>query len=360
MYRDKKWTSETSNRKALVVAIWTGLLTLLLVSTGLAQEAETCGVCHQTIHKEWLLSRHAQASRAETFKQQLEAFGSLEFCGSCHAPASIWKQVDMIPPEEKAKYSEPTAETPLPAPVFKAVLNDSPPARGSMPDEGVTCTSCHYVEIARPEGTAEEAVGPYHSESGHGGIEVPLFRSYRLCGACHARPPADYVPPEGQVDDRFHHRRNIDFDFAFQRSDCSNCHMPRRSAALLELPGFKTPERLVGAHTFSGQRYEQLQDALEMTIESAGEWSFLSISNAKIGHPLRISATSTYELVVYRLGEGEPEEVSRLEFEGASELQLGQNDSIPIRLQMTHSGSIRVELYLSDGDQTLKVASKDF
>lgn len=314
-----------------------------------AQMARDCSVCHRSIHQDWLKSNHSKAWKSERFQSQLKQFGNNEFCGSCHAPASVWKQVDMVGSEE-----QPAS--------FQALLAKRAPWRNESPGDGVSCTSCHYIEVLRQRSKGSEFIGPYHSTAGHGGNEVADFRSFHICSACHGRPAEDYLPPSAPSSSGFHHLGAIDFDFDFERSNCPDCHMPARQEKLVQLKAFANlPERRVGEHSFSGKRYQQLATGLEFTLNREGGRTMLLISNARIGHPMRISPDTSYRIDLSRMKGEEAVETKPVDLSEAHTLTLGRTMRIPVPFENLAPGELQVDLFRKEGDLwQAKVFSKRF
>lgn len=319
------------------------ILALIIIGMGIAtrtlvaQRPQDCAVCHRSIHQDWLQSRHSKAWKSPTFQTQLKQFGNREFCGSCHAPEAVWKRVDMQPG---------LGETPT----FQALLANRATFRGEYAEDGVACSSCHFIEVIRPKQKGTDFIGPYHSTAGHGGTEVADFRSFRLCGACHGRPPADYQPGS-TARPGFHHSETRDFDFAFEKSDCAGCHMPARQETLVQLKAFKNlPERRVGEHTFAGKRYQQLDRGLELTLAKEGAATVLSITNAKIGHPLRISTDTSYRIDFSLMKGDEAVETRSVPLEQAESLRLGETLKLKVPFDNPAPGALQVEMYRKEGE----------
>lgn len=308
---------------------------LFLSAPAFAQDSESCGVCHRSVHKDWLQSRHSQSWKSEEFQAQMKRFGSTEFCGRCHAPQSIWQQVNLRP--EKALLSAPDPDSEPQE--YTPELRDVPEARSDGLDDGVNCNSCHFVEVLWPTGKSDEFLGPYHSEVGHGGKKASAFESFQFCGSCHGRAAADYRPEGASNLDGFHHLQTAPLAFAVGSSDCGRCHMPRREEKLVQLSVFKTaPLRKVGEHTFSGNRYEELAESLALSLETDQGGPVLVVRNDGVGHPPKTSADTGYRLVIRWRGQ-----TQTAELEGADRLQPGQSLHIPLDFD-PHGGSVEVEL----------------
>lgn len=309
------------------------LFTLCLTGVpGWAQDSsEGCSVCHRTHYKQWLQSPHALAWKSPEFQAQMKTFGSPEFCGRCHAPASIWRQVNMRPAEGETAPED-----------FVPELLKRPATAREVGDEGVNCASCHFIEVLWPWGDADETVGPYHTERGHQGRPAEAFESFRLCGTCHGRERSDYRPSGVSEGGGFYHNQNRAFEFAVGESDCTVCHMPASQAKLTQLSVFKNlPERTVREHTFIGNRYQKLADHVDFALQPDGA---LLITNRGVGHPIRVKLSTALVLEVTQIRDGRPVGETTLDFPIAPELGAGASRLIPLHLELEKGDSVRTEL----------------
>jgi len=92
---------------------------------------ETCAACHEEIHAEWIVTRHAQAFSSPIFQRDWSQLGSESSCLECHTTG----------------YD---------------------PGSGAYLFEGVTCESCH---------------GPF--QTGHPQAPMPVTPNADLCSRCH-------------------------------------------------------------------------------------------------------------------------------------------------------------------------------
>jgi hypothetical protein len=266
--------------------------TLLFGAPLLGQTSEACGVCHSRHLGEFKQSPHARAWTGETFQAQLASMGTADFCAGCHAPTSVWRELDTRAREDAEPSDQLETEAAgEPAPALAPV----PAARADTREDGVSCGSCHLVQVFSPAGRREDFVGPFHTAEGHGGVAVEEFQTHRMCGSCHGRETADYNPPGATPGADYHHAGAVAVSFSHGASDCWSCHMPRQTARLVQLRTYRDlPEREVGRHTFEGERYEGLGASLEF-VTSGGS---LRITNRGVGHPVRVRADTTYRLEV--------------------------------------------------------------
>jgi len=135
--------------------------------------AKTCGDCHIDIYKEWSQSAHARAFLSSDF-MVITQEGTLADCISCHAP-------------------EPE------------LTSESPVARIILPEDGVTCTTCHLVD-GKMLGPVEPtgAVHPHPIE-----VDENRFTQAAFCGRCH----------EGTY-------QQWEKTSVSPKQTCQQCHMP--------------------------------------------------------------------------------------------------------------------------------------
>ncbi|UCF37223.1 MAG: hypothetical protein JSU96_20960 [Acidobacteriota bacterium] len=309
----------------------------------LAQGAEACGVCHSSHMGQWKGSPHAMAWENERFQSQLAKYGNAEFCGRCHSPLSVWEEVDT---RFETKTYQEAVEQRAAAPVdYDPKLVERPAPREADVNEGVTCGSCHLIQVFSPAGKREDFVGPYHTEAGHTGRETAGFKTLRLCGACHGRDAGDYFPGGTDPGDEFHHSGNRAVTFANETANCSSCHMPRKEGRLVQLRSFKDlPRREVGEHYFAESLYESISDALSLELTGAGESAALSITNLKLGHPLQVCPETTYRLVLAPVEGKKVGEPVSLDLPQAADLGIDQNVTIPLPFSITNGKQLKVEL----------------
>jgi nitrate/TMAO reductase-like tetraheme cytochrome c subunit len=135
--------------------------------------AETCGECHIGIYKEWSQSAHARAFLSPDFMAITQG-GLFADCVSCHTPEP------QLSPE---------------APVARAIL----------PEDGVTCTTCHLADgkmlgPVQPTG----AVHPHPIE-----VAQNRFTEAAFCGRCHEETYRQWQKTS-----------------VSPRQTCQQCHMP--------------------------------------------------------------------------------------------------------------------------------------
>lgn len=141
---------------------------------------EACAPCHQDIHQEWQVTRHAQAFSSPIFQQNWEEIGSEFTCLSCHTTG----------------YD---------------------PATNDYAFEGVTCEACH---------------GPFQGD--HPNVPMPIKADHELCSTCHKTTTDEWQSSvHGQADiqcqschDPHAQRPKAENVTAL----CSNCHKERGSS----------------------------------------------------------------------------------------------------------------------------------
>ena len=192
--------------------------------------AEYCGSCHEGHYDEWRMSMHAYAMVDPVFQRlvelrQADLQGTEDrFCMQCHT--SIGTRGGEIQPG--FSFTE---------------LSDI-----SM--EGVTCESCHKVtELAR-DFNSGHVLDPGAPLQGPNGVEVAvhptqasdLLQSSAFCGGCH-----DVIEVSG-LDLERPYREWLESPAATEGQDCQSCHMPYTTRA----PADGRPEREVRQHLFVG------------------------------------------------------------------------------------------------------------
>lgn len=309
----------------------------ILGAEALAQDAQTCGVCHQTIHAQWLKSRHREAWTSTRFQAQMLQAGSAEFCGTCHIPQSIWLPADLKP-------SSPDQ----PPPSLQLQLREKLAARQTERNDGVYCNTCHSIEIARAKAKSNELVGPYAAVSAsHPGIQAVEFSTFKVCGTCHGRAPEEYMPHPSQADASYYHSRSWNYELKFGESDCARCHMPHRQQTLVQLKVFKDlPVRALGEHTFSGRAYSSLGDALGMEIKWKEGVAHFVLTNTALGHALKVCPETEYRLVVVRLEKGKVIEINPLQNFQPELLKPGESVEFPLAYGGPPGLSFQVELFV--------------
>jgi len=144
--------------------------------------SEACAKCHQNIHDEWLITRHAQAFSSPIFQRDWTTLGSSVTCLECHTTG----------------YD---------------------PKTGQYAQEGVSCESCH---------------GPF--QTGHPASPMPITPDASLCGKCHNSTTDEWrsskhgqsTPP---VQCEACHNPHSQNPLAPTVTDlCSNCHKERGSS----------------------------------------------------------------------------------------------------------------------------------
>ncbi len=326
------------------------LVVVLVPAAALAQNAEACGVCHSNHFTQWQSSPHALAWKSQLFLAQVEAVGKPEFCASCHAPASVWAEVNLKPgataPAESGEIAAAPAP-PAPPPEFQAELAAFPAPRKDMREDGVNCSACHSVPVFSPVGRGEDFVGPYHSTEGHGGKPVPAFAELRLCVACHGGEPSRFLPEGATVPADYYHSATPAVEFAVGSADCAGCHMPRRKGRLVQLRSFRNlPQREVGNHSFGSQSWQRLGEAVDVRVEG----SRLTLTNQKVGHPLQVNPRTVYQILelVTRAGKevGRHEEpilgpgrlIPGESLELALPFDVQSGDAVTVRLSVARNG----------------------
>jgi len=135
---------------------------------------ESCAVCHDEIHGDWMVTRHAEAFSSPIFQQNWEEIGSEFTCLECHTTGY-------------------DAEA------------------GTYAFEGVTCESCH---------------GPF--QEGHPIESMPVTPNHNLCEQCHETTTDEWLASphrEAGVECQSCHDPHAQQPLAPTVSElCGNCH----------------------------------------------------------------------------------------------------------------------------------------
>lgn len=135
---------------------------------------ESCAICHEDIHGDWVDTRHAEAFSSPIFQQDWEEIGSDFTCLECHTTGY-------------------DAEA------------------GTYAYEGVTCESCH---------------GPF--QEGHPVESMPITPDHTLCADCHETTTAEWLASphrEASVECQSCHNPHAQEPLAPTVSElCGNCH----------------------------------------------------------------------------------------------------------------------------------------
>lgn len=158
--------------------------------------AARCVGCHQDTHQAWSESLHRNAAREPFYRESADillrtrGIELTRHCESCHTPVALFSgALTKASPKQQAPFTE-------------------------LDHEGVTCTVCHAITEARPDGTGSYTIrrpallaredgtpvyGNFTDEQiladipGHKrAVMRPLLRQPEFCSTCHKvdAPPA--------------------------------------------------------------------------------------------------------------------------------------------------------------------------
>lgn len=239
--------------------------------------AARCATCHRDTHAGWSESLHRNAAREPFYRESADILlrtRGIEFtrhCESCHTPVALFSgALDNTAAKQTAPF------TPL-------------------DDEGVTCSVCHSITEARPDGTgsftlrrpallAKEDGSPIYGEftdeqiladipAHKRAVMRPLLKSPEFCSVCHKvdAPPSlnKYKHIRGfSAYDEWQqsgasHESVLPFYRREQRTDCRACHMPKIESAndRAAKQGKIASHRWLGANTAAPLFYGQTAQA---------------------------------------------------------------------------------------------------
>lgn len=318
-----------------------------------AQNSSACGVCHANHMKSWSDSPHAVSWSDSEFQAQLTKFGTEEVCAKCHAPLSVWKQVDKRQDVSKAdSLTQTIRDTKV---EYEPELAALPVGRGNEHEDGVNCGACHLVQVFTGVSKSEDFIGPYQTVEGHGGREAGVFKSHQICGSCHGRAAEEHLPEGTKAQEGFHHAASQAVSFEVDAVDCSQCHMGRASGKLVQLSSFRNVEkREIGAHSFTGKRYDQLADHLRVEVDPA--LGKVVLANEGIGHPLKICTETNYRLAVTVMSGNEKVDSRSIDLEGVEALSRGSEMAFELPGGALKDGKVSVALFVTGISGTEKKA----
>jgi Cytochrome c554 and c-prime len=212
-----------------------------LIATEAFFPAARCATCHQDTHRAWSQSLHRNAAREPFYRESVDillrtrGIEPTRHCESCHTPVALFSGA--LTKENK---NQQAPFTPL-------------------DDEGVTCTVCHSITEARPDGTgsftirrpallAREDSSPIYGNFSDAEILAdipahkravmrPLLRRPEFCSVCHkvTAPPTlnGYKQIRGfsAYDEWQQSGASLETVTPYyrreQRTDCRACHMPK-------------------------------------------------------------------------------------------------------------------------------------
>ena len=194
------------------------------------ESSQQCKECHQEVYDEWYGSHHQISYLNPEVRKLSDDFRNKE-CQACHLPRPI----------SITGY----AQRSLP--------------RMILPDEGVSCLTCHLGANGEILGKADRADAPCRPQAS------PELLSTELCESCHN---------QHQTTDQFRAS-----PFAMAGGTCRECHMPEveRTTPAGTRAGFM--------HVFKGAHdLEMLQAAGKFTVARDETHLVLSLKNVGAGH----------------------------------------------------------------------------
>ncbi|MFY9573897.1 MAG: multiheme c-type cytochrome, partial [Blastocatellia bacterium] len=239
--------------------------------------AKRCASCHKDTNAGWSESLHRNAARDPFYRESADillrtrGIELTRHCESCHTPVALFSGALT---KDSKKLTAPF--TPL-------------------DDEGVTCSVCHSITEARPDGTGSYTIRPpallaradgtplygdvtdeqiLADVPGHKrAVMRPLLRRPEFCSTCHKvdAPPAlnGYKHIRGfSAYDEWQqsgasHESVTPFYRRPQRTDCRSCHMPKIESAndRAAKNGLISSHRWPGANTAAPIFYGQAEQA---------------------------------------------------------------------------------------------------
>jgi nitrate reductase cytochrome c-type subunit len=213
-------------------------------------KAADCGICHQTIYKDWKNSTHASALRDIQFQSELTKHDSPKWlCLNCHIPVQNQRESIIIGLSDNDIF----------APIKTANPNFDP----ELQQEGITCITCH---VRTDEETGESTIiGPNGSQFAPHPIRQNRDFLRIICQRCHnpqGKPLTENLLcwftttrelAEGQ--------KNL-MNLPGGKRDCVDCHMPEQER--LAADNFVSlPTRGVNLHHWTGSGIPKWYDGYD-------------------------------------------------------------------------------------------------
>jgi hypothetical protein len=263
---------------------WENPLPYQTVPPGLRSlRAADCGVCHQEIYQEWLVSTHAHAQRDRQYQAELTKSPQTRWlCLNCHTP--LENQLASLAVDVRNNSTH------------QPILQPNPRFEESLAEEGVTCAVCHVREGV--------VLGPWgDSKAPHPVRKEAKLLDEQSCAACHQATAAYTDTLVCSLNTAGEWREG---PYAAKAQPCSHCHMP--AVDRLVAPG--GPVRHARRHLFIGSKIpkEKLPDAYRkyydlfdsgLTADVAREGAALKLvlKNVRAGHLLPTGDPERYILV---------------------------------------------------------------
>lgn len=240
--------------------------------------AESCGVCHPEIYREWSQSIHAHAW-TDPYYQVDMAFENLpHVCITCHIPMETQQENLVLGYRDRDK--------------LDPILSPNPNFDPEYQQEGVTCAVCHLRE--------GKIVGPYPTDNAPHPVKVdPDFLSKTSpCDRCHVvsgdRWDMFYrIAPCGTMEEILE---------SGESPDCVGCHMP---SVIRPVAVGGSPKK-VGRHLFRGGHHQEtVKGALTVThrlIKNDGKLNFIyTLTNTGTHHKLPTGTPDRHLTIHFKL-----------------------------------------------------------
>lgn len=246
---------------------------------GTATPSETCGECHVTIYREYLLgigsdnhSAHSQTKRTGSISMPAKVSSS----GTAHAFALSETQGN-----DNKNFHCNNCHFPDPFNVTDRGANgQAQPKTAVAANGGITCAGCHLT----PDGYIRAT---HSTNAPHKTIKEPAQQNSILCGHCHG-----YDAPDkrvvGKMFQTFLEWQEDYYKPGLGNQQCQDCHMPRTLRKTAD--DFDVPLRAVGRHLWTGAHSKQRHlNSLSLTIVQPDEKKHLldfQVANIGAGHSI--------------------------------------------------------------------------
>lgn len=234
---------------------------------GTATPSETCGVCHQAIHREFAFGfgsdiHYKSTSIPSKPGEKLTLPANVSATATAHAYAGV----DLYPVHAREAEEEGRScnvchyPEPFVIPDINTLEMVKPKARTKEKEAvGITCASCHLT----PEGKIR---GPHSVNAPHETVMDPAIQTSAMCAYCHSMGKR----VAGKQTQTFLEWRDDFNKPGLGKQHCQDCHMPRTMRKVAE--DSDNPERAVARHLWTGGHSQQrLASALSMVVSQPDE-----------------------------------------------------------------------------------------
>jgi predicted CXXCH cytochrome family protein len=253
---------------------------------------DRCAACHEDIHSDWVVSRHARAFSSPIFQQNWEQVGQEFDCLSCHTtgydPAVNTYALEGVTceschgPMTQGHPTEPMpiqADAELCATCHETTTNEWRASRHGQ--VGIQCESCHNPHSQQPlADTVDSLCTNCHQERGETFTHSTHANAGLECSNCHMFTDPRVGPPVGGLSPTGH-------TFAVGSEACIGCHQDtvHTRNTILSLSGEVSELSQLDPDQLRAQVAEQTQQIADLETRSDSRLYVGLAQGAIIGLP---------------------------------------------------------------------------